>query len=69
MNKKELQKKQDKLDEEMTECPECGRVEKWGFLREWKNCEDCVSKYHRRIILDDEENKLKVSKKLLKELK
>ncbi len=43
MTPQELRKKQDELDEEVSVCPKCGKEEKWGFLREWGNCNECVA--------------------------
>jgi len=47
MTKEEIQKKQDELDEETLPCPKCGKEERWGFLREWGNCDFCVAEYFR----------------------
>lgn len=42
---RELRKKQDELDEQIVDCPHCGKEEKWGFIREWGDCSRCVEKY------------------------
>jgi uncharacterized protein (DUF983 family) len=48
MNKEELKKKQEELDEEITLCPECGKSEKWGFIKEWGNCIECEAYYKEK---------------------
>jgi len=50
MTIKELQKEQDKLDEEIVICPKCGKEEKWGFIREWGNCNECVGDNMGKLI-------------------
>lgn len=47
MKTEEIQKQQDKLDEELVECPLCGKEEKWGFLRKWLSCSKCVEEEMR----------------------
>jgi hypothetical protein len=37
-----IQERQDELDNEIVQCPRCGRMENWGFIREWGNCNECV---------------------------
>jgi hypothetical protein len=45
----QLKKEQDKLDEEMTICPKCGKEETWGMIRKWGDCGECVDKYHKDL--------------------
>lgn len=59
MKKEELQRKQDELDNEEIPCSKCGRMEKWGFLREWGDCNECVSKYFKEKDMKWQGGKLK----------
>ena len=43
-----LRRKQDELDEKVGICPKCGKKEKWGLLREWENCGECMAKETQR---------------------
>jgi len=51
----QLQHYQDTLDEEIGVCPKCRKPTKWGELREWGNCLDCVSKYMDKKNLEETE--------------
>ena len=41
MNKEELQKKQNELDNEFIECPKCGNKAIWSEVREFGTCLHC----------------------------
>lgn len=45
---KDLQDTQDILDEEIVPCPKCGKEEKWGYIREWGDCNECVGDEMRK---------------------
>ena len=52
MNKEQILKKQDELDYEELPCPKCGKMERWGFLREWGDCNICVAEYFKEKELE-----------------
>ena len=58
MTNKQLQKKQDELDKETGVCRKCGKEERWGFLREWGDCDKCVAKYYQEAEDTANENKV-----------